>query len=135
MVKKYYPLKSLTLISYLNMINRMEGFNEEDFLTLFYKTPVVGAEHSVRPKAYSLLIGGKLFITSKGKTVWNQKNHVGTAFNNEMYRKAQDIARWKLQNNGVSRYEVYKYPEYKNAFAKFKKALIERGLYQIIEVQ
>ena len=113
----------------------MEGFNEEEFLTLLHETPVVGAEYSVRPKAYSLLIGGKLFITSKGKTVWKQKNHVGAAFNNEMYRKAQDIVRWRLQTNGVDRYEVYKYPEYKNAFANFKKALIEKGLYQIIELQ
>lgn len=119
----------------LNTEVNMEGFNEEEFLTLLHKTPVVGAEYSVRPKAYSILIDGKTFVTSKGKTVWKQKNHAAAAFNNEMVTKVKHVVQLRLQDRGITRYEMYKCPEYRNAFENFKKALIERGLYQIIELQ
>lgn len=112
----------------------MEGFNEEEFQTLLSRIPTNRNTVS-RPKAYSILINGELFVTDKGKTIWKQKNHAAAAFNNEMSPKVKYVIQLRLQDSGVTRYELYKHPEYQYAFENFKKALIERGLYQIIELQ
>lgn len=112
----------------------MANFSDGEFQDLLRRIPT-NKKNVNRPKAYSILIGGEIFTTSRGKSVWKQKNHATCAFNNEMQNKVVDVVRCRLQNQGINRYECYKFPAYQTAFADFKAGLIERGLFKIIELQ
>ncbi len=51
----------------------MVNFPDEEFQTILNRIPTVKKSVS-RPKAYSILINGELFVTDAGKTVWKQRN-------------------------------------------------------------
>lgn len=112
----------------------MANFSESEFNALLKRIPTNKKDVN-RPKAYSILIDGEIFTTSRGKSVWKQRNHASCAFNNEMFRRVQDSVRLRLQERGVDRYSVYKFPEYKTAWDDFKALLIEKDLFKIIELQ
>lgn len=112
----------------------MVNFSETEFESLFQRIPTY-KKNVKRPKAYSILINGEIFTTSKGKSVWKQKNHASCAFTLEMYDKVRNVVRLRLQSQGVSRYDVYNYPEYRTAWDDFKAILIEKDLIKIVELQ
>ena len=88
-----------------------------------------------RPKAYSILINGKLFKTDKGKTIWKQKNHAMAALNNQVKYLVEGLIKTKLQTSGVNKSFVWRHPEYLSAWEDFKKEIIEKGILTIIELQ
>lgn len=112
----------------------MANYPDEEFQSILNSIPTVKKSVS-RPKAYSILINGELFVTDAGKTVWKQRNHAMAAFNNKMSHIVVESVRKRLQAQGVDRYSCYRYPEYKTAWADFKQAIISKGILTIIELQ
>jgi len=112
----------------------MANFSEDEFQKLLKRIPTNKKDVN-RPKAYSILIDGEIFTTSRGKSVWKQRNHAACAFNNEMFRKVQDSVRLRLQEQGIDRYSVYRFPEYQTSWEDFKNLLIEKNLFKVIELQ
>lgn len=113
----------------------MNNFTDEEFKGLLNRIPTVNGRSSSRPKAYSIHINGDLFVTNKGKSVWKQRNHASCAFRLALEKYAKRMVSLRLQGQGIDRFAVWKQPEYITAFEDFKEALIEKGIFKIIELQ
>lgn len=85
--------------------------------------------------AWIILVHGKRFKTSRGKSVWKAKNHASTAFTNEMGHYIKEEMRRLITERGVSPISFTRYEEYRNAVVNFKKKAIELGLLEIVQIQ
>lgn len=91
------------------------------------------SKESVR--GYSIRIDGKTFKTSSGKIVWKEKSHAKAAFKNAVNFLVNRKVYQKLAHQGLSIDDIYRNPEYKNAWNNFKRYLDDNNIIQIVEME
>ena len=102
----------------------MNFFDNDDINAIL----ATGTIEVVRNYAWIILINGKRFKTSKGKSVWKEKNHASNAFNFEFGGEIRKEAKKKLTLEGIEDY--YRDDRYKEAVTIFKKEAIESGILE-----
>ena len=102
----------------------MNFFDSDDINTIL----ATGKNEVIKNYAWIILINGKRFKTSKGKSVWKEKSHASNAFNFEFGGEIRKEAKRKLTFEGIEDY--YRDDRYKEAISIFKKEAVESGILE-----
>lgn len=80
-------------------------------------------------------LGGHLFRSSKGRTVFSAKRNLMLSLRATLeYSIKASIGR-RLESSGMTPHDRYRHPDYINAYDNFLRQTTETGFLQIVELK
>lgn len=86
-------------------------------------------------RGYIVLLGGNMFKSNSGKSIFKKKQHAMIALNNSIKWAVNRIVKEKLINIGLTREEIERSADYTRAWQNFIKQAEAEGFLQVVELK
>lgn len=82
-----------------------------------------------------VLLGGNMFKSNSGKSLFRKRQHALIALNNSLKWSVDRVVEEKLKAIGLTQQEIYRNAEYTCAWKNFVKQAEAEGFLQIVELK
>lgn len=92
--------------------------------------------HTTQPtqRGFIAYLGGHQFISSNRKKVFSQKNNISLSLRVNLEDHIKGIIRRHLSERGIPSTEIYRHPDYRDAWKNFLEQAEEIDFLKIVEL-